>query len=228
MNLPFSVIIPVFNEEAAIRDTIGHLAALRQDASFEIIVADGDPAGKTIELIRDSQVRTVCSKKGRGIQMNEGAALASGDVLVFLHADTRLPADAFTLMAGALNKPACMAGAFDLAIDSKRPSLRLIAGIASLRSRLTRIPYGDQAHFFRRSYFRTIGGFADIPLMEDVEIMQRIKKRGEKIAIIPHTVSTSPRRWEKEGVLYCTLRNWLLISLYFIGVSPAHLARLYR
>lgn len=254
----FSIIVPVINEESIINSAIEHLGALPGAASLEIIVVDGDRAGKTIGAIRNGNVymqippnpllanggwgylhaslrppagmdvKTTIGEKGRGNQMNRGAALARGDIVVFLHADTRLPADAFALMEGALSDQTCVAGAFDLAIASGRPVYRLIARIASFRSRLTRVPYGDQAHFFRRVYFNEIGGFANIPLMEDVEIMQRIKKRGESIVIVERAVTTSPRRWEKEGILRGTLRNWLLISLYFLGVSPERLSRFYK
>jgi rSAM/selenodomain-associated transferase 2 len=224
----FSVIIPVINEEGAINAAIEHLAALPGASTGEIIVVDGDRSGKTIGFIRYGNVKTAVSEKGRGNQMNKGADLAEGDILVFLHADTRLPPDAFALMEEAIGDQSRKAGAFDLAIASVRSVYRMIAKTASLRSRLTRIPYGDQVQFFHRDYFHKIGGFAGIPLMEDVEIMERIKKRGDRIAIIKRAVTTSARRWEKEGIVMCTLRNWLLISLYFSGVSPERLARFYR
>lgn len=224
----FSVIIPVFNENAVINSTIEHLDSLPGEASMEIIVVDGDKSGKTIGAIRDGNVKSAISEKGRGNQMNRGAAMAEGDIVIFLHADTRLPLDAFSLIESALRDPGRQAGAFDLAIASGRPIYRMIAKIASLRSRLTRIPYGDQAHFFRRDYFQDIGSYANIPLMEDVEIMGRIKKRGERITIIKQAVTTSARRWEKEGILRCTLRNWLLICLYFSGVSPERLSIFYN
>lgn len=225
----FSVIIPVLNEETAINSVIEHIGHLQggPDAS-EIIVVDGDPEGKTIKAITDKKVVAAIGKKGRGNQMNKGAALAHGDVLVFLHVDTRLPLNAFAHIHTALYDSSYKAGAFDLAIASDRPAFRLIARSASLRSRLTRIPYGDQTHFFRRDYFHAIGGFADIPIMEDVEIMRRVKKRGEAIVFISQPSSTSARRWEKEGLLKCTLRNWFLLSLYIAGVSPERLARWYR
>lgn len=228
MSPRFSVIIPVFNEETVIHSAIEALDALPGAASAELIVVDGDRSGRTIGVIRNGNVKTAVSEKGRGNQLNRGAALAAGDIVVFLHADTRLPADAFALMEGALSDQTCPAGAFDLEIASRRSVFRIIAKIASLRSRITRIPYGDQAHFFRREYFNNIGGYANIPIMEDVEMMQRIKKRGERIAIVDWAVTTSPRRWEKEGILRCTLRNWLLISLYFAGVAPERLLRFYR
>ena len=224
----FSIIIPVIHEEGVINSTIEHLEIIEVSASMEIIVVDGDRSGKTIGAIRNKNVKTATGEKGRGNQMNRGAAMARGDIVIFLHADTRLPPDAFALMEGALSDPFCLAGAFDLAIDSSRPIYRFLAKIASFRSRLTRIPYGDQAFFFRRYYFNDIGGFANIPLMEDVEIMGRIRKRGERIVIINRSVTTSARRWEKEGILLCTLRNWLLICLYFSGVSPERLSRFYK
>lgn len=228
MNPRFSVIIPVINEGAVINATVGHVRTVGAGASAEMIIVDGDPAGATIGAVRDGDVKTAISEKGRGSQMNRGAALARGDILVFLHADTRLPAGAFELIEHALSDPACPAGAFDLGIDSGRPVYRILEKVSSCRSRLTRIPYGDQALFFRRDHFNSIGGFADIPLMEDVEIMRRLKKAGTRIAIIGRPVLTSPRRWEKEGVLKCTLRNWLLVSLYLCGASPGRLAKFYK
>jgi rSAM/selenodomain-associated transferase 2 len=220
--------LPVLNEDAVINAVLAHLETLRANVPIEIIVVDGDGAGSTIGAIRTGNARTATSDQGRGTQLNRGAAMAEGDIIVFLHADTRLPADAFALMEGALSDQTCVAGAFELAIGSGRPIYRLIAGIASFRTRLTRLPYGDQAHFFRRVYFNEIGGFANIPLMEDVEIMGRIKKRRDRITVIKKAVMTSPRRWEMEGISRCTLRNWLLISLYYAGVSPERLSRFYR
>ena len=122
----------------------------------------------------------------------------------------------------------CVGGAFDLRIDSRRIVFRVIETIASLRSRLTRIPYGDQAMFIRASYFRTLGGFKEIPIMEDVDLMQRIKRNGKRIAIFREPVITSARRWEREGPGFGTLRNWFLMALYLCGVAPERLARFYR
>jgi len=120
-----------------------------------------------------------------------------------------------------------VAGAFDLGIRSEKFIFRLIESAASLRSRATRIPFGDQAIFVRKDYFDKIGGYQDIPIMEDVEIMKRIRKRGDKIVILHQRVHTSSRRWEKEGILRCTLRNWLLQVLYLLGVSPHRFSKLY-
>ena len=119
-------------------------------------------------------------------------------------------------------------GAFRLGIQSDRLAFRIIEKVANFRSRTTRIPYGDQAIFIERNFFQQVGGYKEIPLMEDVELMRRIKKAGGKIAIINRQVQTSPRRWEKEGVVRCTLRNWVLITLYFLGVSPNQLVKFYK
>jgi hypothetical protein len=160
--------------------------------------------------------------------MNTGAAAAKGDYLLFLHCDTRLPQGAFRRIEETLSEGNHVAGAFDLRYGSERLSMRIIARAACMRSRLTRIPYGDQAQFFRRDYFEKIGGFADIPLMEDVEIMRRIKERGDCISILPEAVVTSARRQEKEGVVYCTLRNWTIVTLYFLGMPPERLVHFYK
>ena len=228
MTPEFSFIIPVWKEESVITRTIEHIRSLQSAASAEIIIVDGDPEGKTVEIARRAKVKTAIAQRGRGSQMNHGAALASGNILIFLHADTLLPLDALGLIDDAMQDESCAAGAFDLAIDSGRPVFRLIEKAACLRSRVTRLPYGDQAVFMRKAIFTDLGGFKDIPIMEDVEIMQRIKRRGGKIRIIDRRVRTSARRWEEEGILYTTLRNWLLITLYLLGVKPEKLVRFYR
>ena len=160
--------------------------------------------------------------------MNEGAALAEGNTLLFLHVDTRLPKDALGLIGSVMENNRYVAGAFDLGIKSSKPIFRIIERAASLRSRVTRIPFGDQGIFIRKDYFMKVGGYREIPVMEDVEIMDRIKKQGGRIYIIPRKVSTDSRRWEQEGVVRCTLRNWMLQILYFLGVSPHKLARFYK
>jgi rSAM/selenodomain-associated transferase 2 len=230
MNQRFSIIVPVLNESTGINKTVDHLRSLTiaTGPAPEIIVVDGDPEGKTIAAIQNDKVITAVGKRGRGSQMNKGATLATGEILLFLHADTRLPDDGLILIDAACGQPARGGGAFDLAIDSERTVFRLIEKTASLRSRRTGIPYGDQAFFFAADYFRDLGGFADIPIMEDVEIMRRIKKRGERIVFLDRPVRTSARRWEKEGILKCTVRNWLILSLYLAGMAPERLIRFYQ
>ena len=173
-----SVIIPVFCEQAVINRTIETVRRLRDGDSAEIIVVDGQTEGETLAAIRDAAVQKVFSEKGRGRQLNRGAATAAGDVLLFLHADTVLPPAAFERIAAGMRDEGCVGGAFDLRIDSRRAGFRVIETFASLRSRLTRIPYGDQAIFIRAYCFRTLGGFKEIPILEDVDLMRRIKRKG--------------------------------------------------
>jgi len=223
----FSVIIPVYREAGRINDTLEHLMGLPGNADTEILAVDGELEGRTLAAIRTLAVRKITSPKGRGTQLNAGAREATGEILFFLHADTRLPPNALKAIGQTLQSGDYVAGAFDLSIDSHRLAFRVIEKIACWRSRLTRIPYGDQAIFIRRDYFRSMGGFQDIPIMEDVDLMRRIKKKGGKIHILRDCVKTSARRWEKEGILYGTLRNWLLVSLFCAGVKPERLARFY-
>jgi rSAM/selenodomain-associated transferase 2 len=223
-----SIIIPVWNEGAIINHSIERILALRYDDGFEVIVVDGSPDGGTVHSIREEEVKKLIAGKGRSVQMNRGAFQASGEILLFLHADTTLPNSALQKISALMDKGDVVGGAFDLGIDSERTVFRIIEAAAALRSRVLRIPYGDQGIFIRKDYFHAMDGFKEIPLMEDVELMRRIKETGDRIGIVGEKVKTSPRRWEKEGVLYCTLRNWTLISLYFLGVSPERLARFYR
>ena len=223
-----SVIIPVLHEEDTINSAIRALRTHQPVGLCEIIVVDGSPGGETLAALEDRDVKQVLSPRGRGCQMNEGARRAAGEILLFLHADTTLPPGGLERLVSAMDTGAFVGGAFDLAIDSEAPSMKLIAWVACARSRLTRLPYGDQALFFEREHFRAMDGFREIPIMEDVDLMRRIKKTAGRICILPEKVSTSPRRWKEEGVVYCTLRNWVLVTLFFLGVSPEKLASFYR
>jgi rSAM/selenodomain-associated transferase 2 len=223
-----SLIIPVLNEADTINEAIHHIRELDADRTAEIIVVDGDPAGSTISAIKDEGVRVVAAEKGRARQMNRGAAIASGDVLLFLHADTRLPPTAFGMIQSKMADTRCVGGAFDLGFDTKRTIFRITELYVFLRTRLTKIPFGDQAIFIRRDYFEQLGGYREIPIMEDVELMKRIRTRGDTICIIPTKVRTSVRRYEQEGILYNTLRNWLLQISYALGMSPERLAKWYK
>ncbi len=224
----FSVIIPVLNEQDQINSAIKHLRCADAEAICEIIVVDGDRRRKTIKAIEDKNVAAITADTGRGSQMNAGAALAKAEILIFLHTDTRLPTDAFEKIRRVLANKEYVGGAFGLKIDSDRLFLKCIAALATLRCRLNRVPYGDQAVFIRRDYFEKIDKFKAIPLMEDVELMRRIKKSGDKIVILPDCVRTSARRWETEGAVYTTIRNQVLVGLYRVGFSPYKLARFYR
>lgn len=231
MTPEISVIIPVFKEAARIVQTLEDLGRCAAGVSYEVIVVDGDRAGSTIAQIpqgREKNILTLTAPQGRGLQMNWGARLAQAPILLFLHADSQLPAQALKTISQWMAEPSWVGGAFDLGIDSERWPLQLIARMASLRSRLTRIPYGDQGIFLRSEYFHRIGGYPAIAIMEDVALMRQIRRHRDQICFLSERTLVSPRRWEQEGILYCTLRNWLLLSLYSLGVSPQRLANWYR
>ena len=223
-----SLIIPVLNEAKYIGEIIQHIRELDADGAAEIIIVDGDPEGSTINTIKDESVRTVLWEKGRARQMNHGAALATGDVLLFLHADTLLPSNAFALIQSAMNDKGFVGGAFDLGFNTRRRIFKITESYVFLRTRLTRMPFGDQAIFISRHHFVQLGGYRDIPVMEDLELMKRIRKRGDRIRIIPEKVRTSTRRYEQEGIVYTTLRNWMLQLQYAFGVPPERLVRWYK
>lgn len=223
-----SIILPVLNEAGAIDRAILAVREAGSGDPVEIIVVDGDPQGGTIKAITVPDVRTAVAEKGRARQMNSGAGIATGDILLFLHADTRLPPNAFLLIKDAMKDPRYVGGAFSLGFDTQRAIFRITEKYVSLRTRLTKVPFGDQAIFIRRDFFARSGGYREIPIMEDVELMTRIRKQEEQICILREKVLTSPRRYEQEGILFCTFRNWTLQALYASGVSPERLAGWYR
>lgn len=224
-----SVIMPVWREA----NLNPRLQALFQQGypDLELIVVDGDPDGGSITDIKPHpRIQTLISpRKGRGHQLTAGAQQATGEILLFLHADTRLPPRALHTLAQLLREhPELAGGAFDLGIDAPEPIYRILETVSSWRSRLTRLPYGDQALFIRRSAYDAIGGCPEIPLMEDVGMGQRLKQQQLSLGFIPERVGTSARRWQTEGILKCTLRNWTLLSLYIMGVKPERLREWYK
>jgi rSAM/selenodomain-associated transferase 2 len=223
----FSIIIPVLHESKIINILLDSLEQLERDKSFEIIVVDGSLTQDTLQVIRDKNVKKYACPQGRGRQMNEGAAHATGDILIFLHADTFLPPNVLSLIQTALENKQYVGGAFTLQIQSQTLFFRIIAAITTFRCRITRAPYGDQVIFLRKPYFDTIGGYANMPLMEDVELMRRIKKKKGQIIILPTPVITSDRRWHQEGLLYTLLRDNGIIFLYWCGISAEKLAKFY-
>jgi rSAM/selenodomain-associated transferase 2 len=223
-----SVIIPVLNEAQGVNGVIAHIRSQAAVDAVEIIVVDGDPAGSTIKAISHPGIITAIAEQGRGSQMNCGAIRATGDILLFLHADTLLPPNAFARINKCMEVAGHVGGSFDLGIDTEQQVFRITERYVAWRTRLTRIPFGDQAIFVRREYFERIGGYRDIPIMEDVDLMRRIRQRGDAICIIPEKVMTSARRWEKDGIIFGTIRNWMLQALYCCGVPPERLARFYR
>lgn len=228
MEPEYSFVIPVLYEGDAVNQVIERVSRQFPEDSLEIVVVDGDPEKSTLRRILSPKVKTATAARGRGTQMNEGAQLAHGDILIFLHADTEMPADALDFIREIMKTGQYAAGAFTLRFDSQRRIYRVIESAASWRCRLTRIPYGDQAIFIRRSYFEEIGGFKEIPIMEDIDLMRRIRRRGDRICISPAYVRTSARRWEKEGILYCAIRSWVLAALFALGVPPHRLIRYYK
>jgi rSAM/selenodomain-associated transferase 2 len=233
MAMTISVIIPTLNEERTVMATLAHTAALGFD---ELIVVDGGSTDKTPSLVNSyrlsaqssalSPVQWITSPPGRARQMNEGAKACGGEILLFLHADTHLPDDAKTIIDTALADRRMVGGRFDVRFD--RPSMwgTIISKMMNWRSKLSGLATGDQALFVRRSIFEQMGGFADMPLMEDIEFSRRLKRKGATAALTA-TVTTSFRRWEQQGPLQTILRMWTLRFLYWVGVSPHTLSRWY-
>jgi hypothetical protein len=219
-----SIVIPAFNEEAGIGNTITKALSGK---NIEVILADGGSDDSTRKLSARMGAQVVMAQKGRALQMNEGARLASGDILVFLHSDTMLPDGYDKDIRRALADPCIVAGAFSLSFDTDTPAMRLIAFGANLRSRLFRLPYGDQALFVRSADFHEAGGFTKIPIMEDVAFVQTMKERG-RIAILPSRITTSSRRYKAMGPFRTWVVNQLAMAGFFMGMPSEELAFLYR
>ena len=220
-----SIIVPVLDEAATIKSALEALQSLRA-RGHEVIVVDGGSHDATIRLVGDAADRILEAPRGRAEQMNAGAQAASGDVLLFLHADTWLPDGATALIEGALADPAVVGGRFDVRFDSSRHLMKMIAWFMNARSRATSICTGDQAIFVRRAAFEAVGGYPDIPLMEDIELSRRLRARG-RLAALRARVTTSARKWEREGPLRTIGLMWTLRLLHFFGVAPARLHRWY-
>ena len=220
-----SIIMPVLNEGEGIAAALDALAVLRA-LGTEVMVVDGGSRDATIQRARLRADRVIAAPRGRGLQMNAGADKASGDVLLFLHADTRLPADADHVVLNGLERSGRVWGRFDAEIEGQSPLLVVIAWLMNLRSRLTGIATGDQAMFVRRDAFQAAGGFAAIPLMEDVELCKRLRRVSRPLCLRERVV-TSGRRWEKDGVLNTVVLMWRLRLAYFLGADPKALARRY-
>lgn len=224
MTNKISIIIPTLNEEAVIEKT---LSRLQGNKASEVIIVDGGSRDATVTLAKKAGYKVISSPQGRGIQMNLGAAEATSEILLFLHADTILPDNFAQLIQTTMSKPNLCGGAFSLAIDCNRKDLAMIAWGANLRSRLLQMPYGDQALFTTRHMFSAVGGFPEIEIMEDFVFIKKLKQRGT-IAILQECVKTSARRWQNMGIVQTTLINQLMICGYGFGISPAVLVRWYR
>jgi rSAM/selenodomain-associated transferase 2 len=239
-----SIIIPTLNEEdqidnwqklqslvggrsSSIHGASDTGASMPCDHSCEIIIVDGGSSDQTVFLARSLGFRVESCHSGRGAQLNHGARLAGGKILLFLHADTKLPADFAQALLDCLNNTPAIAGAFSLAIEDAGLLLRLICLGANLRSRLLQLPYGDQAIFIRRDDFLRIGGFPEAPIMEDFIFIRRAGQEG-RITTLPQKVTTSPRRWQRLGAIRTTLINQLVILGFYARVPLQKLASLYR
>jgi len=219
-----TIVVPALDEAAIITAALRALTPLRARGA-EVIVVDGGSGDGTPALAALLADRVIAAPRGRGAPMNAGAALGSGDALLFLHADTALPDDADSLIAMALDQRAW--GRFDLRIAGRHPLLAAVARTINWRSRLTGIATGDQAIFVTREAFAAVGGFPDLPLMEDIALSRRLKRLCRPYCIGTPAV-TSGRRWEYHGVFRTIFLMWRLRLAYYLGVAPAHLAAQYR
>ncbi|MGD8985453.1 MAG: TIGR04283 family arsenosugar biosynthesis glycosyltransferase [Desulfobacteraceae bacterium] len=220
--MKLSIIIPTLNEKRSLGGPLASLSSL----PHEIIVVDGGSKDGTVEIARKYASVVLDSKRGRGIQQHVGAQHAGGDVLLFLHADTWLPKGFEMMIERTLSDPKTVFGAFHLGHHPSTTFLNLVALMANLRSLLLSMPYGDQGIFMRRSNYFRVGGFQDLPLMEDVDLVRRLNKIG-KFKLVRARVRTSARRYDRNGMVYTTVRNWSLIIRYLLGQSPERLHRFY-
>jgi rSAM/selenodomain-associated transferase 2 len=220
-----SIVVPAWREAAGIAATLAALAPLRGRGA-EVIVVDGGSDDGTAGIAAALADRVLVSNRGRARQMNAGAAVAQGDTLLFLHADTQLPPNADLLIAAALAAGAAW-GRFDVRIIGRSAALGVIARAMNWRSRLTGVATGDQAIFVTREAWQRLGGYAELPLMEDVEFSRRAR-RLSRPACIATPVQTAGRRWDEDGVLRTVLLMWRLRAAYWLGADPAALARRYR
>ena len=217
-----AIVVPTLDEEEALAR---HLPAALL-AADEVVVSDGGSRDGTVALARRLGARVVAGPPGRGGQLNRGAAACSADLLLFLHADTALPPGGVELARAAVAAGA-VGGGFRVRFDVDRPAQRLGARLINLRTRMTRVPLGDQAQFVSAEAFRALGGYRDWPILEDLDFGRRLKRHG-RVALVERPVTTAARRFVERGVVATVATNWLIWGLFFAGVSPHRLAGLYR
>lgn len=223
--MSLSLIVPTLNEAEGIIETLQALQPLRERGG-EVIVVDGGSSDHTPLLARRWADQVLRSSRGRALQMNAGAAAARGEILCFLHADTRLPENADGLIIDGLARSRRSWGRFDVRIEGRHPMLKVIARMMNWRSRLTGIATGDQAIFITRSLFEAAGHFPEIPLMEDIALSRQLKIYGRPLCIA-HRLTTSGRRWEQQGLWRTMLLMWRLRLAYRLGADPRELASRY-
>ncbi len=218
-----SIIVITLNEapviEACLRHVLDHLSA---DGPGELIVSDGGSADGTAQIAA-RHARVITAPSGRAAGLNAGAAAASGNILLFLHADTRLPPGALTAIRQSQADPSSVGGRFRVRLDNPALPFRVVGASINLRDKLLGGFTGDQAVYVRRSVFRRLGGYAPVPLMEDLDFARRLTRAG-RVARLPLAVTTSARRWERQGLARTIVRMWTLRALYYAGVSPQSLA----
>ncbi|MBD3169375.1 MAG: glycosyltransferase [candidate division Zixibacteria bacterium] len=222
--LSVSIIVPALNEAGIIQNQLEYLRSL--DDSAEIIVVDGGSADSTIELAR-KHAHSITAERGRGSQMNAGARIASGDILWFVHADCKPSKTSIHSIRKALEDKSVVGGGFYWKLDNFPRLMKYLQSTSNLKNRLKKTLYGDMGIFVREEVFKKIGGFKNIPLMEDMDFCKRLKRQG-KVVILKDPMETSSRRWRKEGIIKVYVRNNLLKLAYRLGVSPAYLAKFYK
>ncbi len=220
-----SVIIPVYNEKDT-AEVVENLFLSALGTTIQVVVIDGDPERSSCKQIQREEVLQLTSPLGRAVQMNTGAKHATAPILLFLHADTTLPEGWPESIRKSLGVKKS-AGAFRLGIDATGMLFRIIEAGTVIRCFLSGIPYGDQAIFIRSNVFREIGGFRELPILEDVDIMKRLKLQGHRIVMVNKSVLTSARRWLREGILLRSFRNRLIMLMYYLGVPPTTLKKIY-
>jgi rSAM/selenodomain-associated transferase 2 len=219
--MKLSVVIPTWNEAENLAATLDALPP-----GAEVIVVDGGSEDDTVEIARRFGARVLSCPRGRASQMHAGARKARGEILLFLHADAVLGTGAGKAIADALSDPEVVGGFFRLRVRSRRPALRFAALGSNLRARALRLPYGDQGLFLRRSIYESVGGFPDVPFLEDVALIRLLRPKG-RLRRLPVTLSTGDRHWRKLGVVGTTILDWAMVGLYCVGVPPATLAPRY-
>ncbi len=222
--LKVSIIVPTLNEAQGLNET---LTQIQQLCAHELVVSDGGSDDQTLEIAGKFTDHVVKGAAGRALQMNAGARIATGDIFLFLHADSRIEPASYQKMLHSLRSSEKIGGAFSLCIDSDKWSLRLITRLANLRSKYFGMAYGDQAFFVKNSAFQQMNGFAELPICEDIDFFKRLRKLGP-IILLKEKAFTSPRRWMKEGIWFTTLRNIFIATLFEMGFPPRILTKWYQ
>ncbi len=218
-----SIIVPTLNEELVLEDT---LTQIQQLSPHELIVSDGGSSDDTCRIADKFSYRVIPGSAGRALQMNSGANEATGDLLLFLHADSRIEPESYRKMLECMENPKWIGGAFTLCIESGKWSLKLIALLANIRSKYFGLAYGDQGFFVRKEVFNDMNGFSPIPICEDLDFYYRLRKKGSVI-LLKEKAHTSPRRWINEGIFFTTARNFFIAVLFGLGFPPHILTKWY-